>query len=88
MTQAKLDLKNQLEQNNNTDLTNQPLFNDSPFLLLEVMYQAPSLENAEQYFTEKTEHPDYPWVCETFRLLGFQVSRTNIVGIGHSFCSL
>ena len=43
MTQAKLDLQNQLEQHNETDLTNQPLFNDSPVLFLEVMDQAPSL---------------------------------------------
>ena len=32
MTQAQLDLQKQLEQTNKTDLTTQPLFNDSPVL--------------------------------------------------------
>ena len=49
MTQAQLDLQNQLEQTKNTDLTTQPLFSDSPVLFLEVMDQAPSLVNTEKY---------------------------------------
>ena len=37
MTQAQLDLQNQLKQTNNTDLTTQPLFTDSLVFFLEVM---------------------------------------------------
>ena len=38
MTQAQLDLQNQLEQTS-SDLTTQPLFNDSPVLFLEPIDQ-------------------------------------------------
>ena len=60
LSQVQLDLQNQLEQTNNTDLTTQPLFNDSPLLFLEVMDQAPSLVNTEQSFNEQTEYPVSP----------------------------
>ena len=52
MTQAQLDLQTQLEQTS-TDLTTQPLFNDSPVLFLESVEQV-NAHPSEQI--EQTEH--------------------------------
>ena len=43
MTQAQLDLQNQLEQTNNTDLTTQPLINDSTVLFRDAMENSSSI---------------------------------------------
>ena len=49
MIQAQLDIQNQLEQQtNNTDLTTQPLFNNSPVLFREALDQDPSVVTSEQ----------------------------------------
>ena len=61
MTQAQLDLQNQLEQTENTDLTTQPLFNDSPVLFLDAMDQTPSVANSEQSSSSaQIEHQNPP----------------------------
>ena len=71
MTQAQFDIQNlqnnELEQTSNTVLTNQPLFNDSPVLFLEVMVQDPSVltseqSSSEQHFSniEQIEHQTPP----------------------------
>ena len=52
MTQAQLDLQTQLEQTS-TDLTTQPLFNDSHVLFLESLEQV-NAHPSEQ--VEQTEH--------------------------------
>ena len=48
MTQAQIDIQNQLEQTNNTDLTTQLFLNDSPVLFLEAIVQDTSVDNPEQ----------------------------------------
>ena len=52
MTQSQLDLQTQLEQTS-SDLTTQPLFNDSPILFLDPLDLVPS-RTSEQ--VEQTEH--------------------------------
>ena len=52
MTKAHLDLQNQLEPSS-SDLTTQPLFNDSPVLFLEILDQV-NAHPSEQ--VEQTEH--------------------------------
>ena len=58
MTQAQLDLQNQLEQTNITDLTTQPICNDSAVPFLEALDQDPSVANSEQNSssTDQIEH--------------------------------
>ena len=60
MTQAQLDLQDQPEHTSNTDLRTQPILNDSPVLFLEVMDQAPSLQNTEQNSTAQIDYPISP----------------------------
>ena len=62
MTQAQLDLQNQLEQTNNTGLTHQLLFNVSPVLFRDAMDQDPSVAMSEQNLssTEQIEHQTPP----------------------------
>ena len=52
MTQTQIDLQNQLKQTS-SDLTTQPLYNDSPFLFLESIDEV-NAHPSEQI--EQTEH--------------------------------
>ena len=54
MTHAQIDLQTQLEQTS-SDLTTTPLFNDSPVLFLENMYQTQTNTNPT-HNTEQAEH--------------------------------
>ena len=53
MTQAYLDLQKQLEQTS-SDLTLQPLFNDSPVLFLESINQVTAHSSEQSVQTEQT----------------------------------
>ena len=57
MTQAQLELQNQLEQSTNV-LTTQPHFNDSPILFSEAMNQDQSTTTNEQIEHKTTSTKD------------------------------